>query len=349
MRAVGFRRHGGPEVLEAMDLPEPRAASGEVVVAIRACALNHLDLIVRGGLPNLRLTYPHILGSDIAGMVEGVGAGVRDWSEGDRVVVDPGLSDGRCEYCRRGEDSLCEAYRILGEHVPGGYAEYIAVPARNLLPMPKGLDFPQAAAIPLVFMTAWRMLVHRAQVRPGEDVLVVGASGGVSSAAIQIAHAGGARVFAVSRSADKLAKAKELGADVLINSSEVAFEEEAWHLTAKRGVDVVVENVGQATWRQSLRCLAKGGRLVTCGATTGATGEVDIRLLFSRQIALLGSTMGSHEDLKRVLALVELGRLRPVVDVVLPLAEAREAHRRLAAAEHFGKVVLVPEAGATPQ
>ncbi len=340
MKAVGLRRHGGPEVLENLELPRPNPGPGEALVAVRACALNHLDLFVREGLPNLKLTYPHILGSDIAGVVEEVGSGVEGWAKGAPLVVNPGLSDGTCIHCQRGEEPLCEGYRILGEHVPGGYAEYVLVPARNLLPMPRGLSFPQAAAVPLVFMTAWRMLMHRASLRPGEDVLVVGAGGGVSSAAIQVAHAAGARVFAVSRSEEKLQKAMALGADVVVNSSAVAFDEEVWRITGKRGVDVVVENVGEATWRRSLRCLAKGGRLVTCGATTGERGEVDIRVMFWRQVSIVGSTMGSHRDLQQVLSMVEAGRLRPVVDTVLPLARAREAHQRLEAAERFGKVVL---------
>ncbi len=342
MKAVAIHRHGGLEELQYGDYPTPEPGSGQVRVRVKACALNHLDIFVREGWKGLKLSLPHIPGCDVAGVVDEFDPGISGMNRGAEVVVNPSLFDGTCEYCLRGEESLCVDYKILGEHVNGGYAECVVVPARNILPKPPHLSFPEAAAIPLVFMTAWRMLVRRAQVRPGEDVLVVGASGGVASAAIQIAKVMGARVFAASRSLGKLARARELGADVLLDESEGDFSEAIWKATGKRGVDVVVENVGEATWAKSLRSLARGGRLVTCGATTGPMAEVDLRVLFWRQLSLLGSTMGSRADLQEVLRLVEARRLRPVVDTVMPLAKAREAQARLEGGEQFGKIVLVP-------
>jgi NADPH:quinone reductase-like Zn-dependent oxidoreductase len=340
MRAMALKAHGGLDRLELMDLPRPDPGPGQVLIRVKACALNHLDLFVREGWPGLDLGMPHILGSDISGVVERWGEGVEGLKAGQPVVINPGLSDRTCEYCRRGEDSLCVDYKIVGEHIPGGYAEFVAVPADNVIPIPAGQAFEEVAAVPLVFMTAWRMLIHRAKLKPAEDVLVVGIGGGVSSAAIQVAKVAGARVFAVSRSEQKLKRAEELGAEILIDSSRGDFSEEVWKQTNKRGVDVVVENVGEATWKQSVRSLALGGRLVTCGATTGPRGEVDIRRLFWRQLSLIGSTMGSHTDLTDVLKLVWSGRLRPVVDSIFPLEEAREAQKRLEAAEQFGKIVL---------
>lgn len=342
MKAVAFAEHGGPEVLEYRDLPDPTPGDDEVRVRLRAASLNHLDLFVREGWPGLKLSLPHIPGADGAGVVDAVGARVTDVAEGQRVVLNPGLNCGRCEFCLVGEDSLCVAYKILGEHVDGTYAEIVTVPARNALPLPDDVSFEVAAAAPLTFMTAWRLLVTRAGVRAGEDVLVLGAGGGVASAAIQIAKLAGARVYATSSSEEKLARARELGAHAVINYREEPFEKAVWEMTGKRGVDVVLDCVGEATWSMSLRALAKNGRLVTCGATTGPQGDTDIRVVFWRQLQILGSTMGTQAELERVLSLVWAGKLAPVIDDVLPLEEAREAQERMARGEKFGKLLLQP-------
>ncbi len=340
MKAVAIFEHGGPEVLQYVDVPEPEISEGEVLVRLKASALNHLDLFVRDGLPGLKLTFPHILGADGAGTIEVVGRKVEGVQRGDLVVINPGLSCGKCEYCLRGEDSLCVRYGILGEHANGTHAEFVKVPARNVLPMKDGLSFEEVAAFPLVFMTAWRMLVTKARVRPGEDVLVLGAGGGVAGAAIQIAKVCGARVIATSSTEEKLRKAQELGADIVINHREEPFERVVWELTGKRGVDVVVETVGEATWKKSLRALAKEGRLVTCGATTGPRGETDIRMVFWKQLRIMGSTMASRSELSSALDLLWAGRLKPVVHSILPLQKARIALELLERGEHFGKVVL---------
>lgn len=342
MKAVAFYQHGGPEVLQHVDLPEPEVAPGEVLVRLKASALNHLDLFARKGWKGLQLEFPHILGADGAGLVEELGKSVHGVRVGDRVVINPGLNCGECEYCRRGEDSLCLNYSILGEHSKGTYAEFVKVPGRNVLPMKEGFSFEEVAAVPLVFMTAWRMLVDRAKVKPGETVLVPGAGGGVANAAVQIAKVLGARVIAVTSSKEKMRKAREIGADVVINYREEPFEKAAWEATEKRGVDVVVETVGEATWSKSLRALGRNGRLITCGATTGPKGETDIRYVFWRQLQILGSTMGTRAGLEKVLDLVWQGRLKPSVHQVLPLEDARTAHEILERGEQFGKIVLRP-------
>ncbi|HYS72159.1 MAG TPA: zinc-binding dehydrogenase, partial [Thermoplasmata archaeon] len=282
MRAVAIQRHGGLEALELVDLPKPEIGPDEVLVRVRACALNHLDLWVRGGLPGLKLTMPHVLGADVAGEVAAVGAAVSYPGVGTRVAVNPMLTCGECEWCIRGEQALCPDFQILGEHINGGYAEYVKVPARNTVELPTDFEYTEAAAAPLVFQTAWRMLVTRARVRPGESVLVLGAGSGVSTAAIQIAKLAGCTVFATSRSAEKLRRAKEIGADVLIDTSEMDFDRAVWELTAKRGVDVVVDHIGPATFAKSLRALARGGRLVFCGATSGPEATFDLRRSFYR-------------------------------------------------------------------
>jgi len=311
-----------------------------VLVQVKACALNHLDLWVRRGLPGLELKLPFWSGSDVAGVVAEVGADVVTIKPGDRVIINPSLSCGVCEYCMAGEESLCVDFKILGEHVPGGCAEFVAAPAGNLMRLPDGFSFEEAAAVPLVFQTAWRALITQARLRPGEDVLILGASGGAATAAIQIARLAGARVFAVTSRAEKINQAKELGAEVGINRTEVDFAREVWKLTDKRGVDVVLENVGSPTWKQSLRCLARGGRLVTYGATAGPIGETDIRVVFWKQIHIIGSTMSNRKEFADVMRLIFQRRLRPVIDKVLPLEEARAAHERLEAGEQFGKIVL---------
>lgn len=341
MKAVRLHEHGGPEVLRYEEAPEPQIGRGEALIRVRACALNYLDIWVRRGLPGI--TLPHIPGSDIAGTIEELGEGVEGFSKGDRVVINPGVSCGQCEYCQAGEDSLCVSFHIIGEHVDGGYAQFAKVPGRNLLKIPEGFSFEEAAAAPLVFLTAWRMLITRAKLRPGEDVLVLGASGGVGSACVQIAKLAGARVFAAAGTDEKLKKLEELGADLLINHAEKDFSKEIWALTNKRGVDVVVDSVGEATWQKSLKSLAKGGRLVTCGATTGPLGSTDIRLVFWKQLQILGSTMSSRKEFSDVMKLVWQRKLRPLVDRVFPLKEAAHAQTLMEKREHFGKLVLVPE------
>lgn len=342
MKAVAFDRHGGLDVLEYRDLPDPSPAADEVVVRLEAAALNHLDLFVREGWAGLRLALPHIPGADGAGVVEAVGSRVTEVEQGQRVVLNPGLSCGRCLACLRGEDSLCVEYRILGEHANGTYAELVAVPARNVLPVPAGFPLEKAAAAPLTFMTAWRLLITRARVRPGEEVLVLGAGGGVASAAIQIAKLAGARVTATTSTEEKAQKARELGADAVVNYREEPWSKVVWERTGKRGVDVVLDSVGEATWPQSLRTLAPNGRLVTPGATSGPKVETDVRYVFWRQLQVLGSTMGTRAELDRVLRLVWAGRLEPVIDTIFPLAEAQSAQERLAGGEQFGKILLRP-------
>jgi NADPH:quinone reductase-like Zn-dependent oxidoreductase len=342
MRAAYFQEHGGPEVMEVGELPDPSPGRDEVVVRVEAVALNHLDLWVRRGLPGLDVELPHVGGSDVAGFVEAVGAGVEGWESGDRVVVNPGLWCGGCEWCARGEHSLCESFRILGEHVAGGAADRVAVPARNLFPLPDEVPYEEAASVPLVFQTAWRALMGRAELRAGETVLVTGASGGVSTAAIQIARLAGARVLAVTSGPENAERVRDLGADLVIDRVEEDFSKAAWQATGRRGVDVALDSVGEAMWQGCVRALAKDGRLVTYGATTGAEGRLDIRRLFWKQVRVMGSTMASRGEFERVMGLVFDGRLQPVVDVVWPLDRVQDAHERLETGEQFGKVVLIP-------
>ena len=340
MRAMVFYRHGGPDVLELADVPKPQVGPDDVLVRVRAVALNHLDIFVREGLPGLNLTMPFILGSDIAGDIAELGQNVRGLAVGQRVAVNPGLSDNTCEFCLAGEHSLCPNFKILGEHVPGGYAEYARVPALNVLPLPGHVSYEDAAAAALVFLTAWRALITQARLRPGETVLILGAGGGVATAAIQVAKLAGAYVYAVSGYEDKLERARALGADEGINYRTMDFSREAFQRTGKRGVDVVLENVGEATWKGSLRAVRKGGRIVTYGATSGPIGETDIRLVFWKQLHIIGATMASQSEFREVMRLVFAGKLRPVIDRVLPLEQARQAQEALASQEQFGKIVL---------
>ncbi len=342
MRAVAFRAHGGPEVLETLELPTPEPRAREVRVRVRAVALNHLDVWVRKGWPGLKLELPHVLGSDIAGVVDAVGAEVTDLAVGTEVLVNPGLSCGVCERCLRGEDSLCRQYKIIGEQTRGGYADFVCVPRQNILLKPKSLSFEQAACLPLTYLTAWTMLIRRAQLKAGETVLVHAAGSGVGSAAVQIAKLHGATVIATASTAEKLAKAKELGADHLINYAKDDFHAEVKRITDKKLVDVVFEHVGASTWDKSVACLPVGGRLVICGATTGYEAKLDLRVLFFKSLSLLGSTMGSKAELFKILELVEAGRLKPVLDRTLPLAKAAEAHQLLTERKSFGNIVLIP-------
>ncbi len=339
MKAIRFHQHGGPEVLRYEDAPAPEPGRGEVLVALRAAALNHLDLFTRNGdVPKVPL--PHIGGADGAGVVAANGPGATRFPAGTRVFFDPGLSDGTCDYCARGEHSLCDRWEILGEHRDGTYAQAVVMPEVNLRPIPEGLSFEEAAAFPLVFLTAWRMVVSKARVLPGEAVLILGIGGGVALAALQIAKHAGARVFVTSSSQEKLDRAKAMGADVLINHKATDFSKEVWGITEKRGVDVVIENVGAATWAGSIRALARGGRLVTCGATSGPKPDEDIRRIFTKQITIYGSTMGTRHDWEQLNRLLAAKTFRPVVDRTFPLEQAAQAQTLLEHGEHFGKLVL---------
>jgi NADPH:quinone reductase-like Zn-dependent oxidoreductase len=341
MQAIVLREHGGPEVLRAEQLPIPEPGPGEVRVRVRAVALNHLDLWVRRGGPAFHLEYPHRLGADIAGTIDAAGPGVAA-ELGAKTVVQPGLSCGRCAACLGGRDNLCRSYRILGENAQGGYAEYLVVPAVNLAPYPERLDFAHAAAGILPFLTAWQMVVRKAQVAPGDTVLVHGAGSGIGVAAIQIAKLHGARVIATAGSARKLERAKALGADVGIDYTTADFAAVCRAETGKRGVDAVIEHVGGDVFAASIKAVRSGGRIVTCGATAGFHPAIDLRHIFFRQIEVLGSTMGSKADLLAVLGHLAAGRLEPVVDRVLPLAQAADGHRVLERREAFGRVVLAP-------
>ncbi|MBO8142446.1 MAG: zinc-binding dehydrogenase [Firmicutes bacterium] len=340
MKAVRIHRHGGPAVLQYEEAPDPVPRPDEVLVRVRACALNHLDLWNRKGLPRPMVRLPRILGSDIAGEVAATGDLVDDWKPGDAVIVSPGISCGRCRACLSGRDNQCPGYHLIGAGRDGGYAELVTVPRTNVLPKPANLSFAEAAAVPLVFLTAWHMLVARARIGPGDHVLVWGAGSGVGSAAIQIAKLFGARVLAATSGPEKAAKARELGADEVIDYTRREVLQEVRDLTGGRGVDVVFEHVGEATWDTSIKALAPGGRLVTCGNTSGWQARTDLRYVFSRQLSIFGSYMGSKGELLALLPWIEQGRLRPVVHAVLPLEQAAAAHEILESQQQFGKVVL---------
>lgn len=340
MKAVAITAHGGIDQLKLLDLPKPEPGPDDVIINVKAVALNRLDIWVREGLPGLKLDMPFTLGSDVAGVIDSVGANVGGFRAGQRVTINPGWWDTTCEFCLRGDHSLCVNFKIYGEHLPGGYAEFMRVPARNVIAMPDDFTFIEACAAPLAFLTAWRALITRGRLRPGEDVVILGAGSGVSTAAIQIAKYAGARVFATSHSDEKLERARALGAEVLINYATSEWEKEVFRITGKRGADVVVDSVGEATWLKSLRALCKGGRLITYGATTGPNPAEEIRLVFWKQLEIIGTTMGSQGEFMDVMKLVFQRQLKPVVDVVMPLEEAALAHERLARNEQFGKIIL---------
>jgi NADPH:quinone reductase-like Zn-dependent oxidoreductase len=342
MKALFFQKHGELDVVQYGDAPDPKPVAGEVLLRVRACAINHLDIWVRRGWPGLRLTMPHWCGADVAGEIVELGEGVSGWDRGDRVVVDPGINTVEDEFTRRGEDSVSPGYTILGEQVRGGAAEYLIVPSDNLYRMPENWDFPDAAAPLLVSLAAWRMLIHRAKLRAGESVLVVGAGGGVNSMALQIAKLGGATVYVVCGSKEKADKAKALGADVVVDRSQEDWGKRIYNLTGKRGVDVVVDNVGKATMMTSMQAVARGGRIVIIGNTSGPYVEIDIRYIFGKQISLIGSTMGTHQDFREVAALLWAGKLKPVIDRIMPLSQGIEAYRMMERGEQFGKIVLIP-------
>ncbi len=341
MRALTLDKLGGPEHLAVRDVAAPSiTAPDQVLVRIHSAALNHLDLFVVDGLPGVKYSFPHIMGGDGAGTVEAVGDQVTSTRPGDRVMINPGLSCYRCDNCLAGEHSLCETYRLLGEHVPGTVAELVVVPAVNVAPVPEGMTWHQAAAFSLATLTAWRMLMTRAVLKPGETVLIWGIGGGVGIAALQIAKLTGARVFVTSSSDAKLAHARTLGADELINHSTQDVAAVVRQLTAKNGVDVVVDNVGEKTWDKSIRCLGRAGRLVTCGGTSGPMVTTDVRKLFWYQYSILGSTMGNYQEYQEIVRLAHRGKLWPVVDQVYPMDKAADAFARLGRGEQMGKLVI---------
>ncbi len=338
MKSLFFEKHGGIEVLQLGERPTPEPGPGEVRVAIRAAAVNHLDIFVREGLPGVPL--PQIPGADGAGVVDRTGAGVEGLTAGARVLIQPGLYCNVCEFCRAGEQSLCVKYRILGEHTPGTFADFVVIPARNVFPIPEGLSFEQACAFPLVYQTAWRMVLTRGEVSPGMTVLIHGAGGGVGGAALEIALLAGARVFATTHGEAKIQRLREAGAERVIDYTAGDVVRAVRDLTGKRGVDVVIDSVGEKTWMASLKSVVKGGRIVTCGATTGPNPTEEIRLIFWNHISILGSTMANDREFRAMLSAVAAGRLRPRVDQVFPFAQAADAYRRLEQGEQFGKIVL---------
>jgi NADPH:quinone reductase-like Zn-dependent oxidoreductase len=342
MKALAFNEHGGIDKLKYQDVPDPKPGAGDVLLRVKAAALNHLDLFVREGLPGLKLPLPFWTGCDIAGEIAEVGASVQGVAVGDRVAVNPNLECGRCEYCLKGQHSLCVSYGILGEHTHGGLAEYVKVDGRKVLKLPDHVTDEDAAAFVLVNMTAWRMLVSQARLRAGEDLLLIGVGGGVSSTGVQIGKLCGARVWVTSSSDEKLERARALGADECINYAREDWVKAIAQKTGRRGVDVVLENVGAATWPGAIRALAKGGRLVTCGGTSGPICETDVRQVFWKQISIIGSTMSTNAEFAEVMGQLFRGRLKAIVDSVMPLKDGAAAQERLAAGKQFGKIVLTP-------
>jgi len=342
MKAVRFHEYGGPEVLKYEDAPEPKIQANEVLVKVKACALNHLDIWLRVGVRRWTLPMPHIVGTDIAGEVAEVGALVKRVKPGDRVLLCPGISCGQCEACFKGLDSACRSYTLFGVMVDGGYAEYVKSPEMNVVPIPGDLSFDEAAAVPLVFITAWHMLFARAGLKPGEDVLVIGAGSGVGTAAIQIAKLVGARVIATAGADWKLEKARALGADEVINHSQQSIAEEVKRLTSKRGVDIVFEHVGAAVWEECFESLATYGRLVTCGTTSGPEVKLNLQVLYGRQRAILGSFMGGKGELMEALKFIGQRKLKAVIDSAFPLQEAAAAQSKMESRDFFGKILLHP-------
>lgn len=340
MKAIRFQSFGGPEVLRYEEVPQPRIGPLEVLVQLKAAALNHLDIWVRSGMRERKIPLPHIPGSDGAGIVAEVGSAVKSYRPGERVLICPGLSCGQCDYCVSGKENLCSTYHVLGTLEDGTYAEFIKVPEYNIVSMPSGMDFQQAAAFPLVFITAWHMLVTLANVQRGEIVLVQGARSGVGTAGIQLAKMLGARVITTVGTQSAITQARDLGVEEVIDYRRSDFVEEVRRLTNKRGVDVVFEHVGGEVFEKSLTIIRKGGRLVTCGATTEYVGRVDLRYVYSRHLTIYGSFMGTKGELLEALKCYERGELKPVIDSVFPLAQAAEAQKRMEERKHFGKIVL---------
>ena len=342
MKAIEFKTHGSADVLRYVDVEKPRPGPGEALVEVRAASINHLDIFVRRGIPGLKLNLPHRPGSDAAGVVAEVGEGVREVRVGDEVVINPGLGCGHCEFCFSGEPSLCAHFQIMGEHFTGAYAQFVKMPVANLVPKPDALSFTDAAALPLTLLTAWRMMISRGRIAPGEDVLVLGAGSGVGVLAVQLARMSGARVFVTASTPEKQEKAKALGADFVLDPAHGPVEKQIRALTSRRGVDVVVDYIGRDTWISSLKCLRNGGRLLTCGATSGHDPIEDLRHIFYRQLTIIGSTMGSRHDLEAGLKAVARGYVRPIVHAILPLSDAADGQLLLEGRKAFGKVILVP-------
>ncbi len=342
MKAVYITEHGGIEKLIYGELRDPVPEGDEVLVRVRACGVNHIDLWVRRGLPFLHVQFPFVLGVDIAGEVVAVRSSAPSVAVGTKVMLLPGVSCGHCEHCLAGQDNLCARYKLLGESLPGGYAELVKIPAQNLVPLPAGVTYEAAACMPVVFGTAWNMLFDTARLQPGEWVLIHAGGSGVGSAAIQLARLAGATIITTVGSDEKLEKARVLGAQYPINYRRQDFLHEVRRITKKRGVDVVIEHIGEEVWERSLLCLTTGGRLVTCGATSGYQAKTDLRHVFFRHLRIFGATGASKGVFFKTMRLLEEGKLQPVLDRVLPLTEARQAHRLLEERQQFGKVVLVP-------
>src|SRR5215475_12172628 len=337
MKAVVFNQQGGPQVLQYVDVPDPRPGPGEVLIEVKATSINHIDIFLRRGMPGIKVPLPKIVGSDAAGIIRELCRDVSGLMPGQRVTINPGITCGHCEFCSAGFGSQCVSWAMVGENRDGAYAEFVVVPAHIVLPIPDHISFEEAAAAPLVFLTAWSMMIGKGNIRPGEDVLILGAGAGVGTAAIQVAKMVGCRVFVTASTEEKLEKAKAVGADFLINYATDEFDKKIRDLTNKRGVDVVVDYVGADTWVRSLRSARRGGRVLTCGATTGFAPQTDLRQIFFRQVQVIGSTMGSHREFLDVMKCVFAGRLRPVIDRVLPLSEARKGHELIERRAVFGK------------
>ncbi|MCF6148342.1 MAG: zinc-binding dehydrogenase [Candidatus Kuenenia sp.] len=340
MKAVVFQEHGDIDKLAYSETNDPGISPYEVLVKVKACALNHLDIWVRQGFPGIEIPMPHILGSDIAGEIAEVGTAVKKFRAGDRVVIAPGVRCRKCVYCTSNRDSMCEKFKIIGFQVQGGYAELAKAHVDNIIPVSEKLSFEEWAAVPLVFLTTWHMLISQAKIKPGECVLVHAAGSGLGSAAIQIARLAGARVITTARGTEKMEKAKQLGAEEVIDYSKEDYAEKVRFLTHNKGADVIFEHIGTDTWEKNLQCLAKGGRMPVCGITSGLATTIDIRSLFMRQHVIYGCYMGSKNELLDVLNLVEYGKLKPVIDSVFPLQEAREAQQRMLNRDNFGKIIL---------
>src|SRR5215468_2285146 len=340
MKAVVFHQHGGPEVLRYTDVEKPSPGPSDVLIEVKATSINHIDIFLRRGMPGVKVPMPKIVGSDAAGIIREVGRDVAGLQPGQRVTINPGIACGHCEFCSAGFGSQCVSWTMVGESRDGAYAEFVVVPAHIVLPIPDSISFEEVAAAPLVFLTAWSMMVGKGNIRPGEDVLILGAGAGVGTAAIQIAKMVGCRVFVTASTDEKLQRAKDLGADVFINYATDEFDKKIRDLTNKRGVDVVVDYVGADTWVRSLRSARRGGRVLTCGATTGFAPQTDLRQIFFRQVQVLGSTMGSHREFLEVMKCIFRGQLKPVVDRVLPLLDAAKGHQLIEERAIFGKVVL---------
>jgi NADPH:quinone reductase-like Zn-dependent oxidoreductase len=340
MKAIAVTGQGGMEKVQYMDVERPKIGPREVLIETRAAALNRLDIFVRNNLDGLKLTPPHVSGADGAGVVAEMGAEVSGVNVGDRVLINPGLNCGACEFCQAGEQSLCVRFGIMGETRPGTFAEYFTVPPENVHPVPEGFSWEEAAAFPLVFVTAWRMLISKAAIKPGEDILILGIGGGVSTAVLQIVKAIGLRAFVTSSSDDKLQQAKKLGADAVINYKTQDFAREVRNLTNRRGVDVVVDSVGGDSYAKSLASLVKGGRLVTCGATAGPRPQTDLGRIFWNQLSVFGSTMGNMREFAEMLSFVRKRGVKPVIDQVFPFADGANAFARMEEGKQFGKIVL---------